>query len=51
MTVQLLDAQTLQVVAETVTDDEGRYGFDGLDEDDYKVRLIRPDGYAFFPQQ
>ena len=51
MTVQLLDARTLQVVAETVTDDEGRYGFDAMDDGDYKIRLIRPDGYAFFPQE
>lgn len=43
--VQLLGANG-QVLAESVTDDEGNYAFGDLEPGDYSVRQITPDGFV-----
>ncbi|MEM1384003.1 MAG: SdrD B-like domain-containing protein [Pseudomonadota bacterium] len=49
VTVDLLDGAG-EVVATTVTDEDGRYAFDGLDAGDYQVRFTTPEGKVFTQQ-
>lgn len=56
VTVQLLDASNNPVLdgngdaITTITDDDGFYSFTGLPVGTYRVRFVRPEGYAFSPQ-
>ena len=48
-TVMLYDCAG-QLIASTLTDANGYYLFDGLTPGDYNVVFVRPEGYAFSPQ-
>ncbi len=50
VTVQLLDATTHEVLQTTVTDENGHYEFCDLDQGDYRVKFIKPDGFVFSPK-
>ncbi|MFP4031440.1 MAG: SdrD B-like domain-containing protein [Desulfococcaceae bacterium] len=50
VTVRLFDAAGTGVLAETVTDADGRYLFFGLTPGAYQVEFARPPGYVFAPQ-
>lgn len=47
VTVELLDAVSGAVLAQTVTNANGNYLFDDIDPGDYVVRFTAPDGYQF----
>tara|TARA_Y100001933_G_C19015145_1_gene571172 strand:+ start:9212 stop:20929 length:11718 start_codon:yes stop_codon:yes gene_type:complete len=47
VTVNLRDRFGDQLLDTTVTDQDGRYGFIGLDSDEYVIEVVLPDGFVF----
>lgn len=45
VTVRLYDAETDELLAETTTDDRGRYTFDDVDAGDYYLEFLPPDNW------
>ena len=49
VTVNLYDCEE-NMLASTMTDDDGFYAFDELEAGEYRLQFVAPDGYEFSPQ-
>ncbi|MEE9441510.1 MAG: SdrD B-like domain-containing protein [candidate division Zixibacteria bacterium] len=49
MTINLLDCDGMNVLAQTISDTGGYYGFPDLEPGEYIVHFVLPDGYVFSP--